>query len=160
MKIDVGAGTLLHPGWIALDPVHGEGEWKRYAQDTPWPCADNAVEALRASHVMEHVPAGADRLAVMNEAHRVLAPGGTFEIIVPFVCSRPIPHAQQLVDGAPLAWQAIADPTHVSLWVPESFYYFDGTFAANADYGIALWETIELRTELGWEGHWIGTPRK
>lgn len=151
MKIEIGGGTLLTRGYINLDPVHGTGPWKRYAQDTPWPTGDNTVDALRASHVMEHIPAGYDdRIKVMNEAHRVLKPGGLFEIIVPCV----------QVHGQMTGWQAWADPTHVSFWVlPESFYYFDGVFAANASYGIALWETVKLEAKDGWEGHWIGRKR-
>jgi SAM-dependent methyltransferase len=82
----------------------------------------------------------------MNEAHRVLKPGGVFEVIVPIV-------------NDPLTWHAIADPTHVSFWVPESFHYFDGLFAANADYGIRLWSTLELEVRGGFECHWKGTPR-
>jgi predicted SAM-dependent methyltransferase len=114
------------------------------AQDTPWPTGDNTVSAIRASHVMEHIPAGQERIDVMNEAHRVLRPGGVFEIIVPLMVG---------------TWHAIADPTHVSYWCKESFHYFDGLFAANADYGIRLWQTLELEVVDGWEGHWKGTPR-
>lgn len=148
MQIEIGGGTLLTPGYINLDPVHGQGAWKRYAQDTPWPTGPNTVDRIRASHVMEHIPAGFDqRIKVMNEAHRVLKPGGTFEMIVPCV----------QVHGKMTGWQAWADPTHVSFWVlPESFHYFDGVFAANAHYGISLWKTVKLEAKDGWEGHWLG----
>lgn len=141
MKLELGGGLLLTRGYINVDPVHGTGNWKRYAQDIPWPVPDNSIDAIRASHVLEHIPAGADRINVMNEAWRVLKPGHTFEIIVPFMVG---------------TWHAIADPTHVSFWCLESFHYFDGLFAANAHYGISLWETVSLETVNGWEGHWIG----
>jgi SAM-dependent methyltransferase len=143
-SIEIGGGTLVQPGWINLDSRNGVGEWRRMAQDTPWPTGDNTVTAIRASHVMEHIPAGQDRIDVMNEAHRVLRPGGVFEIIVPLMVG---------------TWHAIAEPTHVSFWCKESFHYFDGLFAANADYGIRLWQTLELDVVDGWEGHWKGTPR-
>jgi hypothetical protein len=48
----------------------------------------------------------------------------------------------------------------VSFWVKESFHYFDGLFAPNADYGIKLWRTKTLEVNGGWEGHWIGEPAK
>ena len=145
-SIEIGGGTLVQPGWINLDSRNGDGEWRRMAQDTPWPAADNSIDGIRASHVMEHIPAGEPRIAVMNEAHRVLKPGGVFEVIVPIL-------------NDPLSWHAIADPTHVSFWVLESFHYFDGHFAANADYGIRLWQTLELEVRGGFECHWKGTPR-
>lgn len=145
-SIEIGGGTLVQPGWVNLDSRNGEGDWRREAQDTPWPTSDNTVAAIRASHVMEHIPAGQPRIDVMNEAHRVLKPGGVFEVIVPIL-------------NDPLSWHAIADPTHVSFWVPESFHYFDGHFAANADYGIRLWTTLELEVRGGFECHWKGTPR-
>lgn len=151
MRLEIGGGTLVEPGVVNLDPVHGSSGWGQQAQQTPWPCQAGCFESIRASHVMEHVPSGHARIDVFNEAHRVLVPGGTFEVIVPGAVAR---------DAAEmLGWWAIADPTHVSLWVPESFHYFDGTFAPNADYGIAPWETLELRVEDGWEIHWSGRPR-
>lgn len=157
MKLELGGGTLCPPDATNVDPVHGVGEWKRLAQDTPWPVADNTVDSIRASHVMEHVPSGQPRIDIFNEAWRVLAKSahqpdsGTFEIIVPLMVAREA--------GEQLGWWAIADPTHVSYWVYESFLYFDGQFAANADYGIKLWETVSWDVVGGWEGHWMGTPR-
>lgn len=142
MKIDLGGGTKPATDHINLDPVHGEGDWRRSATDTPWPTPDQTVTHIVASHVMEHIPAGAPRLTVMNECHRVLAPGGVLHIIVPLVGS----------------WQAIADPTHVSFWVPESFWYFDGKMAPNAEYGNLPWRTLDWHVEHDWEGHWLATP--
>jgi predicted SAM-dependent methyltransferase len=145
MRLEIGGGHIVPPGWTNLDPVNGHGEWKRLAQDTPWPVGDRAVEAIRAAHVMEHIPAGEPRLAVMNEAHRVLRRGGVFEIRVPDCLSG--------------TWNAWADPTHVSFWCVESFHYFDGTKAANAEYGIRPWKTLELRVQGDHEILWKGTPR-
>jgi hypothetical protein len=134
-SLDLGGGTKSRPGWINLDPVHGTGPWRRRAQDIPWPTAEGAIQSIYSSHMMEHIPAGADRIAVMNEAWRVLRPGGTFEVRVPLFPTLP----------------AIADPTHVSFWVPESFLYFTGTLAPDADYGIRYWEMQRSEVVDGWE---------
>lgn len=145
MNLEIGGGLIPQAGWINLDPQHGEGDWRRLAQDTPWPTGTNTVAAIRASHVMEHIPAGAARLAVMNEAHRVLDYGGVFEVRVPNALSG--------------TWHAFADPTHVSFWCLESFHYFDGLFAANATYGIRLWTTLDLQIQGDNEILWRGAPR-
>lgn len=87
----------------------------------PWPMKDSSVQLLRAFDLIEHLP---DKILTMNEAWRVLAPGGIFWVFVP------------TTDGAG-AW---CDPTHVSFWNRASFDYFlDGApervrFAAS--YGI------------------------
>lgn len=161
MKIEIGGGTLVEPGWLNLDSRHGSNPyWMKEAQDTPWPVDDSSVDHIRASHVLEHVPAGADRIAIFNEAWRVLRPGGTFEVILPLLITE---------NGLP-SWHSIADPTHVSYWCRESFHYFtarygtdgrsysDAVFAANADYGLRLFFETHWSIAHGFEGHWHGTP--
>ena len=99
---------------------------------------------MRCSHLLEHIPAGADRIGVFNEAFRVLRSGGTFEIIVPL--------------WSPDSYGWAADPTHVSVWVEQSFWYFTGRMMANADYGISLWQEhswMTVQHEWGVEGHCI-----
>ena len=142
MKVDIGGGRTRWPGYTNLDPIEGEGAFRRRIQDGI-PLGDCSVEAVRCSHVMEHIPAGAERIFVFNEVQRVLIPGGTFEVIVPlFSADKPV--------------GALADPTHVSLWVRESFEYFTGEREANAVYGIKLWQMAGWKTrdwEWGTEGH-------
>jgi SAM-dependent methyltransferase len=137
MKVDIGGGMLLAPGYVNLDPIHGTGEFKRRIQDGI-PLLPNSVEAVRASHLVEHIPY-TDRIPMMNEVHRVLVPGGRFEIITPMFPS----------------WQAIADPTHVSFWVQESFFYFTGQITPQANYGIFYWQwgPLGYYVEDGWEIH-------
>lgn len=135
IRIDLGGGKIPRPGWVNLDPVHGSGEWRRTAQQVPWPVESNSVSEIYSSHVMEHIPAGMERITVMNEAWRTLIPGGPFEIRVPL-----FPR-----------WEAIADPTHVSFWVPQSFLYFTGQIAPEADYGVNLWDLENVIVHDGWE---------
>lgn len=138
MRLDIGGGNFPAVDHVNLDPVHGDGEFRRKLQDGI-PLPDGSVESARCAHLMEHIPAGQQRIDAFNEVRRVLQPGGTFEVIVPlFPC-----------------WGAIADPTHVSFWVRESFGYFTGEIIPGADYGIVPWELLEwteLMFDWGTEG--------
>lgn len=159
MNIEIGGGTLVQPGWANMDKRNGSPGLQRDAADTPWPLPDDSVDHIRASHVLEHIRAE-DRINIFNEAHRVLRPGGIFEVILPLLITE---------NGLP-TWHAIADPTHVSYWCRESFYYFtarpgttgqvwsDAIFAANADYGIKLWHELNWFYNQGFEGNWTATP--
>ncbi len=138
MRLEIGGGRFVPPEVVNLDPVHGEGVYRRRAQDGPFPFPDDSVDEVRCSHVLEHIPAGADRIHVFNETWRVLRPGGTWEIIVP-------------VDG----WGVYADPTHISRWCEQSFWYFTGRIVPEADYGLRMWELVEWSErdcEWGTEG--------
>jgi SAM-dependent methyltransferase len=144
VRLEIGGGKAPWPGYTNLDPIHGEGHFCRRIQDHI-PLADATVEMARCSHLMEHIPAGRERVEAFNEVWRVLVPGGTFEVVVP------------LFGG----WGAIADPTHVSFWVRESFDYFTGKVTPAAEYGIRFWELVawsEVACEWGQEGH--ATMRK
>lgn len=71
----------------------------------PYPFDDSSVGVLRAYHLLEHL---GDTIHAMNEAYRILAPGGVFFIEVPSTDGRG-------------AWQ---DPTHVSFFNENSFLYY------------------------------------
>lgn len=137
MKLDIGGGLAPREGFTNLDPVHGQGKWKRKIQDGI-PLLNGMLEEANASHVLEHIPSGDERIWVMNEVWRVLRPGGRFHIRVPLFPS----------------WQAVADPTHVSFWVKESFDYFTKDAAQQADYGIKEW-VIETYRAPDWEAYCV-----
>lgn len=139
VRIEIGPGTAPHDGYTGLGPGC---EIDCEAQDE-WPVPNDSVDQIYASHVLEHIPAGAPRLKVFANAYRVLKPGHTFTVIVPW-----------LRDGT---WQAVADPTHVSFFVPESFHYFTGEKKPNADYGIRYFQQVKLQTTIEWpEITWVG----
>lgn len=147
-RLDLGAGAEKAPGWIAVDvvPYFRPHIWGTM---TNLPFADGSVDELLAAHVLEHFEPK-DRIPVMNEMWRVLKPGGTVHIEVPL-----FPY-----------WTAIADPTHVSMFVVQSFAYFTtaesyrrtmgqaksfGDYRDHQElYGIKVWEAQRaMRDQLG-----------
>lgn len=134
MNVEIGGGKIPEPGWQNLDPLHGVGEWQRRIQDGI-PAPDGSVARVRARHVVEHIPAGQQRIDMFNEVHRVLVSGGEFEIWLPLA------FVNDQINASFGPW---SDPTHVSYWhYPGSFHYFDGLLSANADYGIRLWAHLD-----------------
>jgi SAM-dependent methyltransferase len=108
MKILLGCGDEVREGWVHHDlwrhsphvqVVHDLAE-------RPWPWPNSSAEKMVARHVLEHLQ---DTVGFMDEAWRVLRPGGTLEMAVPHC------------DGEN-AWK---DPTHVKAFHPEAFTYFD-----------------------------------
>lgn len=154
ISLEIGGGTIPKPGYINVDPAHGdtvvidgiEAECKQYLGTDDLIFASETVARVRASHVMEHIPAGEPRIKAMNDVWEALVPHGTFEIRVP------------LFTGT---WHALADPTHVSLWIPESIGYFTGELAANASYGIKRWILVGYMitdpdlSGVDWEGTFV-----
>lgn len=69
------------------------------------PLQDNSVGVIRAHDALEHIK---DSRKLMSEIHRVLAPGGILLSQTPSTDGRG-------------AWQ---DPTHVSFWNMNSFWYW------------------------------------
>lgn len=71
----------------------------------PWPWPDSSVDEIVAHDIFEHLP---DKIHTMNEAWRVLKPGGVIDLVFP------------TTDGR----GAFQDPTHVSFWTPNDLWYF------------------------------------
>lgn len=173
VKLEIGGGTLAAPEWVNLDPEHGtppddprirdlllpeakEAGLRAYAQ-YGIPLVDDSVDEARASHVLEHIPAGHPRITVMNELHRVLTPGAVLHIALPVIGYEDPNGRQVMVEN----WRPYADPTHVSFWWwPHSLLYFVAPpvgLAPNADYGIRPWRLLDWA--VGGDPFWEGTAR-
>lgn len=104
--LDIGCGSHKQlPEALGVDcfPL---GDVRVLAQiERGLPFADESVDQIYAIHFLEHIR---DLLGLMNEVHRVLKPGGALHVMVP-------------------NWQfvnAVADPTHVRFFHPQTFKYF------------------------------------
>jgi glycosyltransferase involved in cell wall biosynthesis len=78
-----------------------------------WPFEDGSVGVFRAHDALEHIK---NPIHVMKEAYRCLAPNGWFLTLTPSTDGR----------------GAFQDPTHISFWNSNSFWYY--TKAAQAKY--------------------------
>jgi len=104
MKLNLGSCDRHFPDFVNVDiclPADVLADL-----NCPWPWKDSTVEEIRAWDIIEHLPRP---IYTMNEAWRVLQPGGVFDIQVP------------TTDGRG-AWQ---DPGHVSFWNRNSFFYYE-----------------------------------
>ena len=97
----------------------------------PWQWPDNTFSVIRAYDFLEHIK---DQQHVMSEIHRVLVPGGFLMSSTPSTDGR----------------GAFQDPTHVSFWNENSFWYWTRhTHAKYIDNNTARFQEIELRTTQG-----------
>lgn len=103
MMVDLCGGIDKPKGFVSLDK--SESADIVCDLDEEWPINNSIVGCLRAYDAIEHLKSP---IHIMNEAYRVLAPGGFFMISVPST------------DGK----GAFCDPTHVSYWNDLSFRYY------------------------------------
>jgi SAM-dependent methyltransferase len=146
MKLNLGCSDDHRPGHVNIDlapPADIIMDLRR-----PWAIDDSTIEEILAHDVFEHLdnqvwPGQKGIIWAMNEAHRVLKPGGRLDLVVP--C---------LPGIAP--W---VDPTHVSVWTADLRYYFDERWNHSSGergrlgpaYGItALFRTIGGRSGPDW----------
>ena len=81
-RLEIGPG--IHPlegNWERLDIKEGHDHVAAWGEE-PLPFDDNTFNEVYASHVLEHIPWYHTKYAV-REVHRILVPGGTFEVWVP-----------------------------------------------------------------------------
>ncbi len=97
-------GGRLDP-WTEFETVDLMGADILWDLENDWPFDDDSVGVIRASHIFEHLR---DPIHTMNEAFRVLTPGGWLFIDVPSTDGR----------------GAFQDPTHKSFWNINSFWYY------------------------------------
>jgi SAM-dependent methyltransferase len=95
--LDLGCGaTKQYAGNLGLDLWRAPGVDAQADLSRSLPVADDSVDVIFTVHILEHL---IDFLALVDECHRVLRPGGTLHVMSPW-------------------WghvNAVADPTHVRL---------------------------------------------
>lgn len=122
--LDLGAGAISPPGFTPLGNAHGSAIY-------PLDHADGSVDAIIASHVLEHFPFR-EVPAVLAEWVRVLKPGGTLKIAVP--------------DFAKVAENYLAGANQ-----PTEAFIMGGQ-TAHDDFHKALFDEARLKTALAQSG--------
>jgi glycosyltransferase involved in cell wall biosynthesis len=132
MKIDLGGGLFPKEGYTTIDQEDADITCDL---NDGIPLPDNSVGVINASHLIEHLR---DPIKTMREIHRVLVHGGWAFVEVPSTDGRG-------------AWQ---DPTHVSYWNENSFWYYTkqshAQFIRNKDIKFSC-----MRLETNWWDHHI-----
>jgi len=135
-KLDLGCGRVPFGGFTGVDKDWGPNIIGWNLLEFPWPWADQSIEALRSSHLIEHLPAypwqGKDILVrFFEEAWRICKPGALFHL------RWPVPFDVQTGAPIPSAWW---DPTHYRHIPHEqitSYFWRDGRKAMDVEgYGI------------------------
>lgn len=103
-KVDLGAAHGKPEGYLGLDI---EPDTTDITCDVTkgLPFEDNSVGIIRAVDFLEHIP---NKIQIINEIYRVLAPGGWLFSITPSTDGR----------------GAFQDPTHISFYNQNSFWYY------------------------------------
>jgi SAM-dependent methyltransferase len=101
VMLNLGCGHDYREGMINVDSSGTKCDIECDLAKDKLPFDDASVDYILASHLLEHLP---DFGLIMNECHRVLKPGGLFDIIVPLPCEA--------------FWR---DPTHIRPYTASTF---------------------------------------
>lgn len=129
LKLDLGSGKNKRAGFLGVDR-------RKFAETDvvadltdPWPWADNSVEEINMSHVLEHFT-GLERVHIFNEMYRVLIPGGKASIITPHWASNRAygdfthcwpPVSEMLYFYVAKSWRDVNAPDNDAEWNPEGY---------------------------------------
>lgn len=129
--IELGCGFTPTRGYTGIDLVATGKGIVNHDLSTGIPFADNSVGAVRCTDFLEHLP---DKQFIMDEIFRVLAPGGMLLSLTPSTDGR----------------GAFQDPTHVSFWNENSFWYHTDNRYMSASpqtaSGLAKFQVSRVRT--------------
>jgi glycosyltransferase involved in cell wall biosynthesis len=107
LMVDLGSAHNKPENYVGVDKTSADGVQVVQDVTNGLPFADNSVGVCRAFDFLEHI-ATTDTVALMNEVYRVLVDGGWLISMTPSTDGR----------------GAYQDPTHVSYWNENSFWYY------------------------------------
>ncbi len=111
LKLNLGCGNHKLEGYLNVDSQSGcSPDQIVDLEQFPWPWADNSVEEIQMSHVLEHLGATTEKyFGIMRELYRVCAPNASVHITVPH----------------PRSDNYLTDPTHVRPITANGLSMFD-----------------------------------
>ena len=128
IMLDVGCGFNCQPGFVGMDKREIKGvQIQHDVEDLPWPLEDESCAVILMSHLIEHIKPWF-QLDVIDEAWRVLEPGGLLMLVVPH-------------------WRSygyLQDPTHCTPWVEATIEYFTPGTHLYEVYKPKPWKQIKL----------------
>ena len=131
LRLHLGCGRTILPGWVNVDQVQLPGvdvvADLEQCRSKPLPFGEDSVDEFLMSHVIEHVR---DTLGLMQELHRIAKVGALLVARTPYGSSDD-------------AWE---DPTHVRPYFIQSWGYFSMPYWWRTDLGYrADWQPETLR---------------
>ena len=113
MKLNLGCGGRKVNGWVNVDsqPMENPDMVVDLSVEV-WPWTDNSVDEVLASHMMEHIPAGAPFFHFLKELYRVCCNGAKVHIV--------LPHPSHDI--------FLQDPTHVQAIMPGTMAMFSKSY--------------------------------
>jgi SAM-dependent methyltransferase len=127
--LDIGCGDNIQPSCVGMDRRALPGvDIVHDIEDIPWPIPSSSFHMIVASHIVEHLKPWL-MFDIINEAWRVMKPGGKLMIVTPYA-------------GSFNFWQ---DPSHCHGWVEATPTYFTPESPLYAIYKPKPWK-IEVCT--------------
>lgn len=80
VRVNVGAGTVVLPGWINTDVLWRSGMYLDLTR--PWPVPQQSVDQIYGDNVIEHFSLQVGR-DVLRNCHNALRPGGGIRLATP-----------------------------------------------------------------------------
>lgn len=105
VNLNLGSNVHVKEGYVNVDLEPWPGVNVVCDLEKPWPFESDSVDYIMAEDIFEHLHSPTHS---MNEAWRVLKPGGELYLRIPSTDGR----------------GAFQDPTHVSFWNMNSLYYY------------------------------------
>jgi SAM-dependent methyltransferase len=130
-KVDLCGGFGKPEGFLSIDKFNGD---IIHDLETGIPLQDNSCGIIRAYDALEHIK---NSQFLMSEIHRVLVPGGILLSSTPSTDGR----------------GAFQDPTHISFWNQNSFWYYTRKQQAQYIHNDKLFRECKLVTEFPSEWH-------
>lgn len=144
MKLNLGCGRRKLAGWVNVDsqPTE-EPDVLLDLSVTAWPWPSDSVDAVLASHVLEHIAPGEPFFHVMKETWRVCKDGAKVEII--------LPHPSHDI--------YLNDPTHLQAVMPGTLAMFSRQYvesqAAKQVFLTPFYKRLGIDFDFGKVGYWF-----